>query len=141
MSVFERYLRLAVKESAFEIADYASKHHRFKSRTTALENSLDVKIQNGGLAALIYANEKKAPYASYVHFGTKPHMILPRKRSILRWTSGNKFVFSKFARHPGWKEDPFLYNAVDASMKSVDEIFDRYVKLAGEEVATEITKG
>lgn len=54
------------------------------------------------------------PYAIYVHEGTRPHLIRPRRPGgALRFTVGGQVVFAKYARHPGTKPNPFLRRAVE----------------------------
>lgn len=43
------------------------------------------------------------PYAGFVEFGTRPHMIFPRKAKALRFVVGGRVVFAKHVRHPGTK--------------------------------------
>lgn len=50
------------------------------------------------------------PYALWVHDGTKPHVILPKKPGgVLHWVdaSGNK-IFARKVNHPGYKGNKFL---------------------------------
>lgn len=68
-----------------------------------------------------------AHYAAHVEFGTKPHVIMPRNRSVLRFpgkgtattlagrvTSGaarlgnSAFVFAGKVNHPGTRAQPFM---------------------------------
>lgn len=53
----------------------------------------------------------KADYALYVHEGTRPHIIRPRRAQALRFQIGGRTVFAKMVRHPGTKARPFLRNA------------------------------
>lgn len=53
----------------------------------------------------------KADYALYVHEGTRPHVIRPRRAQALRFQIGGRTVFAKLVRHPGTKARPFLRNA------------------------------
>lgn len=87
-------------------------------------------------------DQKIAPYAKYVHNGTRPHVIeskpypfpvffmrrtksgktvpyLKRTKS-LRWQHGNNNVFAEKVFHPGYKGDPFLETAVKAGIKYFD---------------------
>ena len=43
-------------------------------------------------------------------------------------------MFSRKVHHPGYRGDPFLYNALDAMDEEIDRIFDKYITLALEEV-------
>lgn len=50
------------------------------------------------------------PYALMHHEGTKPHLIVPKKRSMLRFYSkkSNQLVFTHLVRHPGTKPNRYL---------------------------------
>lgn len=61
-----------------------------------------------------------ASYAAAVERGTRPHIIRPRSRRVLRFAtagsatlsgrprSGAPVVFAKFVRHPGTKPQPYM---------------------------------
>lgn len=51
-------------------------------------------------------------YATYVENGTKPHLIRPRRRQVLKFKVGGKTVYAKVVHHPGTKAQPFLATAV-----------------------------
>jgi len=101
-----------------------------------LENNLDMRvhknegdpygevfIQSDGM--LVNWDNKSINYALFVHFGTKDHKVKPRKKKALRWATVEGFVFSKGHKVSGIKADPFMYNALDETMKNIDKIFKR----------------
>lgn len=135
VNIFRIRLRQAVKESANAVQDYAAEHHEFHSHTSALEQSVDTAFIHGGMTGRVFLNTRRAPYGPFVHEGTPPHIIRPKNRQALRWVAGADFVFSRNVHHPGYRGDPFLYNALDAMNEEIDRIFDRYITLALEEVA------
>ena len=53
----------------------------------------------------------KAKYAKFVHDGTRPHLITPRRASVLAFQVGGRTVFARSVRHPGTRARPFLANA------------------------------
>ena len=69
----------------------------------------------------------KAPYALFVHFGTKAHIIKPKDKTFLRWVKNDKFIFAKKARHPGYKGDEFLIKIVNDEMKIFKRWLDKKV--------------
>lgn len=127
---FARQLKLAVRESAIAVQEYAQDNHKYVSRTGALERAIREKVMHGGMRAKIYLASNEAPYAVFVHEGSRPHYIFPRHRKALRWVHGNQFAFAKRVYHPGYKGDPFLYNALDAQMPVIEDIFNRRVDKA-----------
>jgi len=76
----------------------------------------------------IGADKKVAPYALFVHWGTKPHAIKRDKRKALRWADGGVFRFAKEVHHPGYKGDPFLTLALDDGIKKLPDFFDKLEK-------------
>jgi hypothetical protein len=52
------------------------------------------------------------PAASFVLHGTKPHIIRPRQRKMLRFSVGGQLVFARLVHHPGTKPNNFLWEAV-----------------------------
>jgi len=60
-------------------------------------------------SAAIYA---KAPYSAYVEFGTRPHLILPKRARALRFEVDGEVVFARRVHHPGTQPQPYLFPAV-----------------------------
>lgn len=58
-------------------------------------------------------------YAAYVHGGTRPHVIVPRTRSTLRFVSGGQVRFARRVNHPGYRGNPFL---TDALREEIDRL-------------------
>lgn len=135
---FRRNLRLAVKDSTEKVAEYARENHRFTSRSGNLERAVDTRFSNHGLVGTVFLNKNRAPYGPFVHAGTKPHTITPKNRRALRWVSGNRFIFAKQVNHPGTREDPFLYEALDNQREVISKIFENYTGRAVNEVAKTI---
>lgn len=52
-----------------------------------------------------------APYAGFVHEGTRPHVIRPRRARALRFEIGGRVVFAQRVNHPGYRGNAFLRNA------------------------------
>jgi hypothetical protein len=102
-------------------------------RTLALaavrEQKLEVPRKTGNLGRTIRIGRvtdreaetlATASYALYVHEGTKPHDIRPRKAKVLafpaagsgtlsgRVKKGGRVIFAKRVRHPGTKANPFM---------------------------------
>lgn len=73
-------------------------------------------------------DRQTAPHAVFVHWGTKPHTIKPKKRKMLRFAAGGSFAFARFVRHPGYKGDPWLVKAADQALREFDGIVKRSFK-------------
>jgi hypothetical protein len=49
------------------------------------------------------------PYADMVHEGTRPHVILPRTKRVLRWVGDDGRVhFARVVHHPGARPNHYL---------------------------------
>ena len=71
---------------------------------------------------------QKAPYAPFVVFGTRPHVIKPNKKKALRWAASGKFIFAKFVNHPGYVGDPYHIAAADEATRRFAAIVDEELK-------------
>ena len=132
--ILNKYLRQAVKSSTEEVAEHARTHHAFTSRTGNLERSITSIHSKDGLRGWVTIDRTRAPYGTYVHQGYKAFAIVPRHKKALRWVSDGKFVFAKRVRHPGYKGDPFLFDALDAKKDYVSKVFDNRIDAAIQEI-------
>lgn len=125
-------LRRAVQEGLVEGADYARTHHPHRRRTGTLTGTrlygrflrADDRRADGELV-------NETPYAAYVEYGTRPHLIRPKEghgfvgpleagqsrrarteigthRVALRWYVNGRPRFAKVVHHPGGKPYPFM---------------------------------
>lgn len=83
----------------------AGKH----AKTGVLERSIFKQRIQGGWE--VGHDSQVAPHARFVHDGTRPHVILPRQRKMLRWPIPGGYAFAKAVRHPGYKGDAWLRRA------------------------------
>lgn len=101
-------------QAAFDTAQDAADTH---TRTGALARSLKLRSIKDGYE--VYHNTSTAPYAGYVHWGTRPHRIGPKNKKVLRWAGGSGgatgFVFASSVLHPGYKGDAWMLRARDAA--------------------------
>lgn len=72
-----------------------------------------VVVSGGKVTTSISATgSSKQQYALAVHEGTKPHVIVPRRKKVLSWKGSEGRVFAARVNHPGTKPRPWLLNAV-----------------------------
>lgn len=117
-------MELALLKSCRLVQSVARAKHRFKTKKGFLEKSVEYSVTPGKLEGIIQLNESVAPYAFWVHDGTKPHLIVPKAKQALRWVGGaGKFIFAKRVKHPGTKKDQFLYEAGTRSVPQIEAIF------------------
>lgn len=107
-----------------EVLDSADKHHR---KNGLLRKSLELRRTSED-EYFIYHDDNAFramhfdPYWKYVQFGTRPHVIKPNKRKVMRWPGGNGFVFAKFVKHPGYKGDAYMVAAVKNAPAAFEKI-------------------
>lgn len=126
--IFDKMLRLAIKESTSAVWEYATDHHRFTSRTGNLERSVQMKMDD--MVGIVYLDEGQAPYGPAIHNGAAARVIVPKERKALRWAKGGKFIFAKRVNWPGIRPDPFLYQALEDNRQKVEKTFDHYTERA-----------
>jgi hypothetical protein len=56
--------------------------------------------------------ESSHPATMYVIKGTRPHIIRPRTRRVLKFRVSGRTVFAKVVHHPGTKKNDFLTKAL-----------------------------
>jgi len=62
-------------------------------------------------------------YAPYVEFGTRPHIIRPRRARALRFEVEGRTVFAMYARHPGFRGRFFVRESLEAVMREIPDLF------------------
>ncbi len=76
----------------------------------------DIRVFKADQTSVTIGNSKLAPYAKFVHFGTKPHIIRVKKARVLA-NKKSGIIFGKKVNHPGTKANPYLKNALDSYIK------------------------
>lgn len=66
----------------------------------------------------------KQDYAMFVHEGTKPHVIKPRRKKVLSWKGPEGRVFATAVNHPGTEPRPWLRNALQSTAPKLGFIVD-----------------
>jgi hypothetical protein len=64
-------------------------------------------------------------YALPVHEGTKAHIILPVRASVLAFKKNGKMVFVKRVNHPGSKANKFVERTVQRTENGINNLFQR----------------
>lgn len=81
------------------------------------------------LQAYAFTLRRMAPHAHLVEFGTKPHVITPKKGKMLRFGRGLN-IFAKKVNHPGSRENPFFRKAIRSQRNAVKRLLESKVKQA-----------
>lgn len=71
---------------------------------------VSTRSQRGRVSASLKIGGKRAPHAHLVEFGTKPHVIEPKKKTGALLIHG---AFARLVHHPGAKPHPFARPAFD----------------------------
>ena len=119
-----RDLHIALLE---ELQDriYEKARRNVPVRTGLLRSS----IEKGGFGDFLYVSmgNPRAYYAPYVEYGTRPHMIYPRRAQALRFEIRGKIVFAKYVRHPGTKPQYVMRRSAEEALKEFRRILRRKV--------------
>lgn len=105
-----RKLAEAIKSNAERLAP---------SRTGRLRRSIRIVEEAGGYAILMGGHE--APYAPFIEYGSKPHIIRARRARALRFEVHGETVYVKYVRHPGTRAQRILNRAIEESLREMDE--------------------
>jgi HK97 gp10 family phage protein len=85
--------------------------------------------KRAGISGVALEFGSDVPYASFVEDGTPPHLILPRRASMLRFESrSGETVYSPYVHHPGTKPNPFARRAVERMSPFIMESFKANVE-------------
>ncbi len=103
----EKYLRM--------IHEYIDSGKSFTPRTGHLQRNIGYR-EKGNFVYEIYAN---AEYAPFVEFGTRPHVIKPKNKSVFSWVKGYTRFFAKEVNHPGSRPYPFFYAEIEKRKEEV----------------------
>lgn len=114
---------LDVAQAVYDSAEKGADAH---TQTGALRQSTYVRKIGGGYE--IGHDARRAPYAYFVHWGTKPHVIRPKDKKVLRWPAGGAFAFAGEVHHPGYAGDKWLERAAAEGIRQFDSIVARRMK-------------
>lgn len=80
--------------------------------TGRLRASIRIESRRTFTLRSVYTIGSDVEYADMVHGGTRPHVIRPRTKQVLRFKVGGRTVFARVVHHPGTKARPFLDRAL-----------------------------
>lgn len=85
-------------------------------------------------------NSALVPYAKFVYFGTKPHVIKPKKMKALANKKSGQ-IFGKSVNHPGTKANPYIEKAFSEYVSSASFVKakEQLAKDIGDETVKFIT--
>jgi hypothetical protein len=123
------YPKEFIARATHDLHDNAVKNASKHTKSGRLENNIEMRITNDS-GEIYIANAgmvkkwrgKHVNYGIFVHFGSKPHIIKPKHKKALRWGGSSVFHFAKSVKHPGYKGDPFMYNALKTTQRKLNQI-------------------
>jgi hypothetical protein len=77
-------------------------------KTGRLKNSIHMRHMRGGAAGQYVMVGSNLHYALLHHEGTKPHLIVPNRSTVLRFSSGGRVIYTHAVRHPGTRPNRYL---------------------------------
>lgn len=80
-----------------------------------------VYLRRAGESFDVGHDGQRAPHALWVHWGTKPHDIKPKRKGALRWAAGGVFHFARIVHHPGYRGDPWMTRAAALAPRLFDQ--------------------
>jgi hypothetical protein len=101
----KRAIMIAAETYTKDIHDWIDSGRAFKPRTGNLQRSITWYMNTDTSARII----AQADYAKHVELGTKPHVILPKRRRALKIPTPEGYIFRKKVNHPGSKPYPFFF--------------------------------
>lgn len=123
----------ARKQTIGKLSQVAYDHVQAEADTHTVTGALFRSVVNrpyGSTGREVGHDEKMAPHAPFVVFGTRAHEIVPKlggSRTFLRFIGRHgDFVFRRRVWHPGYAGDDYITTgavaALDALRRIIDEI-------------------
>ena len=112
-----------LSQVAFDFAEQGARRH---AKTGPLMQSLFNRAIPGGRE--VGHDLNRAPHALFINAGTKPHIIRPKDKKALRWVVGNRFIFAKEVKHPGYRGDGYIVQSATEALRQFAAIVDKATK-------------
>lgn len=116
----------ALAVTAVQVEDLVELGAGKHAKTGQLERSIFKGRITGGWE--VGHNSQVAPYARFVHDGTRPHVIEPDKKRALRWPVPGGFRFAKKVNHPGYRGDAWLRRAANQALPIFERSLDARIR-------------
>ena len=120
----EPLARKALARTAVELEQYVRDEGKIHTKSTNMNSALSKRKRQDGDMWDIFYDLRRAHYAVYVLFGTKPHVILPKDKKMLRWAKDGKFYSKYKVNHPGNKPD----NSLERAKEKFPSVFENHIK-------------
>lgn len=116
---------LALEEAALDALEAAVAAAERSAFDTTLYNddTRELRASTKGVidrAAYSAKVSNRAKHAVFIENGTRPHAIVARHASVLRFTVGGRTIFRRRVWHPGTKARPFMRVAGDVGTHALE---------------------
>ena len=127
-------MRIVVNEAGRAAEEHARTNHKHKKRTGFLTSRSALKFLERRSGGDLVEGELTniAPYARYVEYGTRAHIILAKNAQALRFVQAGKVRFAKSVRHPGTDPLPFMQPGVEHAFTVMVQGFHREFDYIGD---------
>ena len=95
-------------------------------RTGRLRRSIRMRRIRRGYEVSMGGGE--APYAGFLEYGTRGHVIRARRARALRFEIRGEVVYAKYVHHPGLKPRRIMAEAVREASRDLREIASRILR-------------
>lgn len=97
-------------------------------KTGNLKKDIQVFDERIDSFSISVGNTKLVPYTKFVYFGTRLHVIKPKKMKALANKKSGQ-IFGKSVNHPGTKANPYFEKAKEQLASDVSEEVVRDIKI------------
>lgn len=101
----DQIITLYLKRKGAEMV--AAAKRKAGKNTGRLRQSITANVKKRGPIGILEITAN-VPYAKDHHEGTRPHVITPKRAQMLRFSAGNRIVYTRKVKHPGTKANHFL---------------------------------
>lgn len=126
MSELDNAIRAALLKVANRIREQAINEAPYKKGYLKKSISVHDEFKD---SVIISAGDGHAPYAAFVHEGTRPHVIRPKDKKALADKKTGRF-FGRKVQHPGTKPNPFMLRAAKKTAPEINRLIGGDVERA-----------
>ncbi len=119
--IFAGEVMKALERTAQLATTYAKTSALYKSHTYGLRNSISFGTQRGSTSAHAVMRAS-APYAEFIENGSRPHTIMARRKSTMRFVQNGAVRFARIVRHPGTKATHFMAKAQERATPLLERL-------------------
>ena len=123
-----------VEKDLFKNLEDKTRRH-WTGSPSKLERNIYAKQIDGGVEGgvkddgmMVTWRGGRINYGMFLEYGTRPHIIRPKKKKSLRWSGKGGDIFAGEVNHPGTKATYFLRDSANKTFKNLNKIFKQNMK-------------